>query len=359
MTVRQSLARHSFVRSAASLKITVACLLWLFVLTLWGTIAQVHEGLYQAQKTFFFSWFFMAGGFCPLPGAQLTLWILFVNLSAATIQRFVFRWSNIGILIIHLGLLSYFVAAFVVFVGTRESQVTLYEGESTNVSEAYHDWELAFWKTGGDSRQVFSYDLRHLKPGVNVKDPQFPAVFRLDTYYPNSDAFPDGTIKSLPVDPEVERNFPSVVMQLSWPGHEGSKMVLAGVHPDPVSVDIDGQLWNVSLRRARYPMPLTVTLDDFKAEFHPGTSVASSYESYVSVEHDGLKRDVRIYMNHPLRFKNYTFFQASYSIDGSGRERSTLAVVENPGRWLPYISSLITFAGLAIHFLMRAFKKRS
>ena len=44
----------------------------------------------------------------PLPGAQLVLWVLFVNLVAATIYRFSYKANRVGILIIHGGLFALF-----------------------------------------------------------------------------------------------------------------------------------------------------------------------------------------------------------------------------------------------------------
>jgi len=55
-------------------------------------------------------------------------------------------------------------------------------------------------------------------------------------------------------------------------------------------------------------------------------------------------------MNNPLRHKDLTFYQASYSIDSQGREASTLAVVKNSAQLLPYMASTLTFLGLVIHF---------
>ncbi|PIW58276.1 MAG: hypothetical protein COW13_05305, partial [Candidatus Omnitrophica bacterium CG12_big_fil_rev_8_21_14_0_65_50_5] len=207
MNVRQPLlAKLSLMKHLANLKITVTCLVWLLILTFWGTVAQTGHGLYEAQKTFFFSWIFLAGGFFPLPGAQLTLWVLFINLVSVTLTRFVFRWSKIGILIIHLGLLSYFVSAFVIFVSTQESQVTLLEGEAANVSTAYHDWELAFWPadlSGGVKREkhsaktdVVSYDISRLKPERFVSDFTLKANFVVKSYSRNADVFADGTVKA-------------------------------------------------------------------------------------------------------------------------------------------------------------------
>ena len=70
------------------------------------------------------------------------------------------------------------------------------------------------------------------------------------------------------------------------------------------------------------------------------------------------ERELIIFMNNPLRYKNYTFYQASYSVDARGRELSTLAVVKNSGRLLPYISCLVTFTGLVVHFLSMAFRSQ-
>ena len=54
----------------SSVRITVVCIFLLFVLTFWGTVAQVQQGLYIAQERFFNSFFFLAGGFFPFPGCR-------------------------------------------------------------------------------------------------------------------------------------------------------------------------------------------------------------------------------------------------------------------------------------------------
>lgn len=232
----------------SSLRITVACLFLLFILTFWGTIAQVHQGLYAAQDRFFNSFFFLAGGFIPFPGAQLVLWVLFVNLISSLIVTYkkYTQWANLGLLIIHLGLILYFIAAFMIFHFAQESNVRLAEGESTNVA-----------------------------------------------------------VTTQPTLREV-------------------------------------------------PLPFTIRLDHFKAEFHPGTDMAKSYESLVTITTGSLQRQVRIYMNNPLRYKDYTVYQASYDTDSTGKQHSTLAVVKNFAKVLPYIACFVVFFGLALHFLIQA-----
>ena len=107
----------------------------------------------------------------------------------------------------------------------------------------------------------------------------------------------------------------------------------------------------LQLRRRHYPLDFSLTLTDFIRTLHPGTDVAKSYESYADLQ-DGLSsRPVKIWMNNPLRYKGYTFFQASFAIDKDG-EHSTFAVVTNPGRLLPYISSLMVFGGMLLHFIL-------
>ena len=58
-------------------------LLFLFLLTYLGTLAQVEVGLHQAQKLYFESWFLvheLGPVPLPLPGGQLCMWLLGLNL---------------------------------------------------------------------------------------------------------------------------------------------------------------------------------------------------------------------------------------------------------------------------------------
>ena len=63
-------------------------------------------------------------------------------------------------------------------------------------------------------------------------------------------------------------------------------------------------------------------------------------------------RDILIKMNEPLRYKGYTFYQASF-IEGKLKDTSVLAVVKNYGRLFPYISSIIMCFGLLVHMILK------
>ncbi len=368
---RRQLKNISLIQRLASIKITVVCLILLFILTFWGTVAQVEQGLYLAQHKFFYSWGFLGFGFLPFPGAKLVLWVLFINLVAVSMTRFVYKWSHVGIVLIHIGLLTYFLSAFVTFYATQESNVTLLENESTQVSLSYHDWELAIWKdTQAKTRKVFAIDTTHVKRLSHFDLPTLEFAVVVDEYHKNAQAFRNQdpslkkfrndsgiqSIKTAAFQIEPEKNIPGGIFTLLGDGKKET-ILLYGAEIRPTRVNIGGTLFNFQLQRKRFQLPFSVTLKKFDMEKYPGTEIAKSYQSLVEIKHQQLNREVLIYMNHPLRHKDTTMYQASYSIDEMGRIRSTLAVVRNVGRTLPYVSSLVTFAGLAVHFLLMAFRR--
>ena len=161
-----AIKRYPVVRLLIDLRITVVCLLLLFVLTFLGTIHQIDNGIYSAQKKYFESFFTLAGGFVPLPGAQLVLWVLFVNLVAATIYRFVYKAKRIGILIIHGGLFVLLFGMFFTQYFAQESFLSLLEGEGGNVTTDYFDWEVAVWDPAGETRRVTAVDAGELAAGT-------------------------------------------------------------------------------------------------------------------------------------------------------------------------------------------------
>ncbi len=345
----------------ASVKIILACLVWLFILVFWGTVAQVDQGLYAAQKRFFYSYFFTVFGFIPLPGGQLTLWIMFINLVCAGLVHFVYKWSQIGILVIHLGLLSYFVAAFVTFHGIEESNLSLPEGEGSNVSSSYNEWELSIWPDAEESpRHVSAYDTNHFKENLRLNSTGSDFSIFVRKYFPNAEVLRGQDLTSLALNKEPEKNLPGGIFEIQTAGGQSIPFLLYGAASEATQIKIGQNRFDFALRRKRYPLPFTLTLQDFTMERYPGTETARSYQSKVKIEYDGISREVLIYMNNPLRYKDFTLYQSSYAIDEWGREISTLAVVKNAGRLLPYIASFITFFGLVVHFgIMGVLKSKS
>lgn len=373
----ERLAQFRIVKTFASVKITVVCLFLLFVLTFWGTVAQVNQGLYAAQERFFASLVFLVGGIVPFPGAQLVLWVLGINLLCVTITRFIHyaKPKYIGILTIHFGLLLYLLSAFVIFRFSVESNVHLKEKDGTNVSASYSLWELASWRETGDKRSVHAYDISSSSVNKRLKFSNGNFEASVQQFYPNAQAYMDTngmTAKSAPLNAsgivllqpkevliEREKNIAGGIFEVHAPRQKSVSLLLYGGDTRPTEVKIGETSYFFVLQHKKYELPLTIELVDFRAAFHPGTETAKSYESTVKITHDGASRELVISMNKPLTYKDYTFFQASYAIDSFGTEYSTFAVVKNVGRFLPYISSLITFGGLALHFLIMAFAHRS
>src|SRR5271168_1122142 len=92
-----------------SLRLTVILLAFAILLVFIGTIAQVDEGLYQAQARYFRQWIVLGldlfGKEIPivLPGGRLIGTLLLINLIAAHAYRFQLSKKKIGILLAHSG----------------------------------------------------------------------------------------------------------------------------------------------------------------------------------------------------------------------------------------------------------------
>jgi len=375
---RDHFLQCSGVRFLFSNKVTVACLVLLFILTFWGTIDQVSSGLYLAQEKFFHSWFFTLGGFIPFPGARLVMWVLALNLIGVALTGFTYRWSNLGNTMTHGGLLLFFVAAFVTFHGTRESGISLLEGDGTNMSLTYHDWELSLWQEKDGKQHVVAIDTARFKKGRALDFGEYGLSVVIKEYYPNAEAFlapaPEtepqpkaaeilnasgiNKLQGAALEKEPEKNIPGGIFLVHGAGQPDVPVLLFGGEEKPARIlpapgSPDGL--RLALRRKRLPLPFVLKLKDFTMERHPNTSMARSYTSLVEVVTPEASREVLISMNNPLRYNDFTIYQSSYAIREDGREESTLAVVKNSGRLLPYVASGVTFAGLALQLLMTAF----
>jgi hypothetical protein len=341
---------------AGSPKVTVAGLLGLAVLVVWGTIFETGSGLYQAQVQIFQSWFFLAGGLVPVPGVMTAGALLFVNLLAAALLRLRYRWSQAGLILIHYGLLLLLAGGFLTLRLSRESYLTLAEGESSNLSSAAHEWELAVWANDG-GKKVVAEDANRLRPGRSLRLEPFGIELVVEDYLPN--CVPCGTggaehpsLREKPVSAEPSDNIPGGKF-LVRSGRSGQReIVLFGSDASPRKVELKGLSCFFSLRLRRFLLPATIKLIDFRKTLYPGTDIARGYESRVEIEQGAIRRETIISMNKPLRLREYTFFQSSYSQVPGGVESSTLAVVRNSGRLLPYLSSILIFIGLVFHFLV-------
>lgn len=350
-------------RFIGSLRVTVAGLLLLAVLVVWGTLFQAGNGLYQAQIRMFHSWLFLAGGVVPLPGVLTAGAILFANLLAAALFRLRYRWSQAGLILVHYGLLLLLAGAFFTLRLSQESYLTLAEGESNNLSSAAHDWELAVWVQRPEGKSVVAADMNRLSIGHPLRLEPFGIELTAESYLPN--CIPSGQegtgnqlLREKPVSAEPTDNVPGGRFLVRTGRTRQRGLVLFGGDASPRAVELEGTTYFFSLRLKRFVLPATIKLIDFTKTVYPGSDIARSFESRVEIEQGALRRETFISMNKPLRLGDYTFYQSSYATGPNGGESSTLAVVRNSGRLLPYLSTALIFLGLAWHFLRMLFSRR-
>lgn len=94
-----------------------------------------------------------------------------------------------------------------------------------------------------------------------------------------------------------------------------------------------------------------VKLKEFQMDKYMGTNRAASYASVVEVPELG---EITISMNEPLKYKGFTFYQASFQQDENGEPNATvLSVNHDPGRVWKYIGSLLVVLGSIMLFYFR------
>ncbi len=171
-----------------SLKLTVALLAFAIVLVFIGTLAQVDEGLYQAQSHYFRQWVVVGPHFMGyrmwiiLPGGYLIGTMLLLNLLAAHIYRFQFSKKKIGILLTHAGVILLLVGQLVTDMFAHETQIFLSEGETKSYSESTRDFELVF-RQGGEETVI---PVKFLTVGGELKIDNLPFTIRVKNYWKNS-----------------------------------------------------------------------------------------------------------------------------------------------------------------------------
>ncbi len=99
------------------------------------------------------------------------------------------------------------------------------------------------------------------------------------------------------------------------------------------------------------PLNFNLHLNTFKVLRYPGSNSPSSFESEVKVApKSGQTFDVKIYMNHPLQYEGYTFYQSSYQESPGGPAVSIFSVARDPGTPVKYLGSILLVLGIVLMF---------
>jgi len=251
-----------------------------------------------------------------------------------------------------------------------ESHMRLARGDTKNYSEDMGRTELAVIDTSdNDLDQVTAIPDTVLRQNREIDHSSLPFRIVVRNFYQNShlkmlseagegarpiaNQGPGATIAVEPAPRATgadERDVPSAAIEIlpKDGGSLGTWLVSDGLGA-PQTFSCGGRTWMITLRPARYYKPYSVTLQKFTHEKYAGTEIPKNFSSKVTLmdSERSVNRDVLIYMNHPLRYRGETFYQAGFQPDDSA---TILQVVHNPSFIAPYVACVIVAAGLLVQF---------
>jgi hypothetical protein len=373
---------HKFIDLITSLKLTIVCLAAGMALIFAGTLAQVHLGIHEAQQRYFqsfFVWWPPEGRgmkFPIFPGGHLIGAVLLINLIAAHAKRFRWAWRKLGIHLTHAGLIIMLAGGLFTDLFAVESHMRLANGETKNYSEDTRHDELAVIDlTNPEFDQVTAIPESVLRPKHIIRHPSLPFQIEVRNFFQNSrlkvisegdssaqplaDRGPGAQVIVQPMPPATapdDQNVVTAAIEII-PVDPASGVAQESLGTWLVSDELGapqrfswmGQTWQLMMRPARYYKPYSVTLQKFTHEKYAGTEIPKNFASQVALidPERSLNRDVLIYMNHPLRYRGETYYQAGFQKDDSA---TILQVVHNPSFLAPYVACVIVAAGLLVQF---------
>jgi hypothetical protein len=319
---------------------------------------------------------------------------LLLTLSCVVMAVFVFslyplHGKRAGIILIHLGIIMLLVGELVTGLYAVEQRMTIGIGETANFTDhSFEGVQIVFeTATSPTEDTVVAIPSGLLKNGRTISNPALPVDVQVVEYMPNSmlaDADPKqkggrpfvrtSMGEAVSVEPRKEgagvsqeqrEDAPSVIVALKKKGtnEEIGRYVLSlwfysnftnRLLPiPPQTIKVDGKTWAMELRYPHELKPYSVLLQKFEQENYPGTKKPKSFTSWVHLTDPTRDEDrqVRIWMNNPLRYHGETFFQSGVlGREGEPPLGTVLQVVRNPGWLLPYFSCAIVAIGMISHF---------
>ena len=368
----------------SSLGLATILLLLLGLLTWFATLEQVDNGLYATLNKYFYwkSVFLLPeikGKMVPLPLLS-GYWVgalLLLNLILGGVIRIRKGWKHAGNLISHMGIVFMLIGAGVAQHFSERGNMAVGEGEASNTAEDYFEYvvEVSEIKDGKmDAIHVIrGKDIDDLRDGKSrvFRFPTLPFSLEIAGYM--EDAQPVGITERAPENGQVQADGYYLTEKpkqtnaeaetaacyakvISRDGKKSDPFILAGASFHPFSIRIDDRIFTVDMRKRLWPMPFTVNLDKFTAEFHPGTMKPSKFVSEITRIEKGSESKVTIQMNEPMRYEGLTFFQASYGPPGAApgqKMYSVFEVVRNPADKWPEYSLYIVAFGMAVTLLQK------
>ncbi len=272
-----------------------------------------------------------------------------------------------GMVLLHGGILFLLIGEFSAALFSVESTMVIKEGETANFVDYSRQQEFAFIETSNpDFDTVTTLPAKPLKDGALIQSSELPFDIKVVHYMANSRLPPSRNPVPEECDSSVgSRDVPSVTVELfdRASGKSLGRHILSlWFYPNfasldlPVKIHAGGKHYSAYLRSKREYLrspngnPYSIKLLDFVHEKYEGTQMDKDFSSHILLvnEGDNVERELRIWMNNPLRYARRTFYQSGVLPDDSG---TILQVVRNDTWMIPYLACMIVFIGMAAQFI--------
>lgn len=281
-----------------------------------------------------------------------------------------------GIVLLHAGVGLMMLNELVVYSLHTEGIMQIREGETVNYVQDIRALELAVVDPSNSEHDdvVVVPQSMFARDGV-IRHPELPFDVQVVRFLQNSDLRKVKPDENNPADAGQGLSFvaeparPSTgtdmgggvdmsAAYVKFIDKESGKSLgthLLGLYPMLANerVTLGEKTYNVTLRFKRNYKPYAVHLVDVRFDKYMGTSTAKNYSSDVQLVDPSrhVDRQVKIWMNNPLRYAGETFYQSSFNVDAMSRKEMTgLQVVTNTGWMIPYVACMIVATGLLAHF---------
>ena len=350
------------IRFLGSYGLAVVLLLLLMLVTIIGTIEQKHMGLYLSQQKYFYSSFFLYYiGPIPiiLPGVYSIFFLLFFNLLSSLFIHFTWKWKKIGLIICHLGFLALLLGSFLIYHFTEEGSIHLEKSQSLEHFISDNKYELSVIQSLDRYERITIFPENLLKTQRKMRKKDLPLQIKIHKYFSNCRFVK----KSSDLNTGLFKNYTLLLEKSEKPPIKAGCYLEIFIEEKSIGklylradslerFHYKNQNYALKLRKAKKNLPFQVQLVDFHIKNYPGTRKLKYIESQINIKDGSKNIKGKIELNKPIRYKGYIFYQISFD-----KKRSVLAVVKNPFWFFPYISSLLIFLGMLIHFAVTMFTR--
>jgi ABC-type transport system involved in cytochrome c biogenesis permease subunit len=287
-----------------------------------------------------------------------------------------------GVVLLHAGVGLMMLNEVLVYSLHEEAQMRIREGQTINYVQDIRQLELAVIdRSGSDQDEVVAIPQARLvsdegKPRGTVDDAKLPFDVRVRKFIKNTNApravkpgednpatagagrtmIVDEVRASSGTDTGGRVDFSAAYVEFldrddSTKSRGTHLLSLWQGDEAPEHVTVGDKTYDVYLRHKRIYKPYAMRLNDVRFDRYIGTDTPMNYSSTLRLIDPtrNVDREVKIWMNNPLRFAGETFYQSSVDPD----ERGTgLQVVSNTGWMLPYVACMIVLTGMLAHFMI-------